>query len=197
MIGYKATIDGYCLDKLYEIGKTYTLKGKLKMCYNGFHFCEDLIDVFSHYPPEKNIKIFKVEALGEVLSDSDKSVTNKIKILEKVNLSNLKLKKYGVEYHFDKNGNILKEKSTNTFTYKYDDNGNLIKYKTSYGYWEKWEYDKNNNLIKYKTSYGYWEKYSYDKMIRLIQIEFSTGYFIKYKYNKDNIEIKRINPKNF
>jgi len=34
-----------CRNYIFEVGKTYELKGKLKMCVHGFHFCWDLNNI--------------------------------------------------------------------------------------------------------------------------------------------------------
>ncbi|MCK9272907.1 hypothetical protein M0P65_05155 [Candidatus Gracilibacteria bacterium] len=177
MIGYKATYNGKCLNKLYEVGKTYTLDGELVMCLNGFHFCQDLIDVFRYYYLNKDIKVFKIEVLGDIKTEGDKSVTNKLKILEEVSLANLKLEKNGIKYEFNSNGNITLKQTSHDFwaKWEYNENNKCIKMENSDGYWVKWEYDKNNNLIKYETSSGRWEKYEYDENNRIkIETSFSS-----------------------
>ena len=171
MIGYKATTNGKCLDQLYEVSQTYTLEGKIEICKKGFHFCQDLFDIFNYYPPNKNTKVFKVEALGNIETDGDKSVTDKIKILEEVNLNNMILEKYGYKKYFD-------------------DKSNLIKAEGSYGYWEKHEYDENNNRIKEEYCSGYWKKFEYDESSNLIKREECNGYWVKYKYDESNNLIK-------
>jgi len=172
MIGYKATRNGYCLNKFYEVGKTYTFYGELVMCLNGFHFCQDLINVFFYYPSNKYTKVFKVEAVGNVETENDKSVTDKIRILEEVNLSNLILEKYGHKRYFD-------------------DKGNCIKVECPDGNWEKWECDENNNCIKYENSYGFWVKHEYNSKNNIIKSEDSTGYWAKYEYDLNNNRIKK------
>ena len=37
-----------CRDFQYEVGKEYHITGDLKICKNGFHACEDLMDTFSY-----------------------------------------------------------------------------------------------------------------------------------------------------
>ena len=162
MIGYKATENGKCKDQLYEVGQTYNLDGKLIMCKNGFHFCQDLYDVFEYYYPKKDTKVFKVEALGEIKTEGNKSVTDKIKILEEVNLSNLIVEKEGYKKHFDDKGNLIKQECSSGYfvEFEYDSNNNLIKEEGAGGYWEKLEYDSNNNLIKTENSNGYCVKYN-------------------------------------
>ncbi|MCK9272953.1 hypothetical protein M0P65_05390 [Candidatus Gracilibacteria bacterium] len=192
MIGYKATYNGRCIDQFYEVGETYTLEGKLIMCENGFHFCQDLYDVFTYYSPQKDIKVFKVEALGETINHPDKSVTNKIKILEEVNLSNLILEKRGFKKHFDNKGNFIKYEDSKDFwvKYEYDENNNLIKYENSKGFWIKNEYNSNNNIIRAEDCTGYWIKYEYDKNNNLIKVERLNGYWEKYEYDDYKNRIK-------
>ncbi|MCK9273362.1 YD repeat-containing protein [Candidatus Gracilibacteria bacterium] len=173
MIGYKATYKGICLNQLYEVGEIYTLDGELVMCENGFHFCQDLYDVFNYYLPNKNIKVFKVEALGNIKTKGDKSVTDKIKILEEVDLSNMIVEKNGYKKYFDNNKNYVKEKlpDDSFYKYEYDKRGNLIKYEHSDGYCMKYEYDENDNVIKCENAYGNYVKNYYDGNNKCIKVE--------------------------
>ena len=144
MKGYKATYNGKCKGQLYEVGQTYSIDSILIMCQNGFHFCNKLEDVFDYYPPKHDIKVFEVEALGKTITDENKSVTNKIKIIRE--LSNKELKKHFI---LDKNNNIIYFKNNDRYEYwqEYDQNNNVIHYKSNSGY-EYWqEFDQNNNLI--------------------------------------------------
>jgi len=195
MIGYKATYNGKCKNKTYKLGKTYTLRGKLIMCIRGFHFCQDLYDVFTYYSPNKHTKVFKVETLGNIETEGDKSVTDKIKILEEVNLSNLIVEKDGYKKHFDDKCNYIKyEDATGYWTkYEYNSNNDLIKEENFTGYWIKYEYDSNNNKIKRETSNGSWGKFEYDENNNKIKEEYSTGYWWKYEYDKNNNRIKEEN----
>ena len=81
MTGYKASYNGKCKILTYEVGKTYAFNGTLKMCSQGFHFCKELKNVFNYYDRNNNLVVFEVEALGEVINENDKSVTDKIKII--------------------------------------------------------------------------------------------------------------------
>ena len=83
--GYKVfNHDWTCRGFKYENGKTYTHKGEISLCKEGFHFCKNLMDCFEFYDCITWNKIAKVEALGKVKTDDKKCVTNKIKILEEI-----------------------------------------------------------------------------------------------------------------
>ena len=86
MRGYKfMESDMTCNGFQYEIGKEYSLEDKLVICRNGFHFCENPFDCVGYYNNiNDNKRLFLVEALGEVITEGNKSVTNKIKILEEI-----------------------------------------------------------------------------------------------------------------
>lgn len=86
MIGYKAfNKDLTCRGFQYEIGKTYSIEGLPVLCEKGFHFCKNIKDTYRYYPMKESIRICKVEAIGEVVTDDNiKYCTNKIKILEEI-----------------------------------------------------------------------------------------------------------------
>ena len=85
MKGYKAFIKTEngkrCRGYNFENKEIHEIEGKLEVCENGFHFCEKLKDVFEYYDfDKKTVVIHEIEALGEVLTEDNKSVTGKIKI---------------------------------------------------------------------------------------------------------------------
>ena len=166
MIAFKGTDNFKCINKTYEIGETYDLNDKLIMCRKGFHFCQKLENVHGHYHLfHPKTVVLKIEVLGEVISESNKSVTNKFKVLEiipknqyyrhskSLTKNSIKLihKDFWIKRKYDKNGNLIYLENSNEYweKRKYDKNNNLI-YIDNNGYWEKWEYDKNNNLIYYE-----------------------------------------------
>lgn len=114
-MGYKAykafNYDFTCRDFQYEIGKTYELVGKLAICENGFHFCERLKDVFMYYDFMPRTRVAEVEILGNVITDFNKSCTDKIKIVRELSLKE-QLKIMNINYDTYKIGmliyNILK-----------------------------------------------------------------------------------------
>ena len=151
---YKATSNGKCRNLTYEIGKTYTYNGEISLCKSGFHFCNDFDSLLEYYPIQSDLKIFEIEVLGEIIAEGNKSVTNILKVIKEIPLSDFK--KELKNYEYDKNNNLIHFKNSNGIEYwkEYDKNNNLIHSKYSYGY-ENWnEYDENNNLIHSKDSYG-------------------------------------------
>ena len=48
--GYKGFNNDFtCKNMKYEIGKFYDYNDKIKICKSGFHFCENIKDVFDYY----------------------------------------------------------------------------------------------------------------------------------------------------
>lgn len=53
--GYKAmNSDMTCREFKFKEGKTYK-SGALKMCSEGFHFCENLLDVYNYYEKQRGM----------------------------------------------------------------------------------------------------------------------------------------------
>ena len=83
--GYKVfEPDFTCRGYQYEVGKTYTHKGKIGLCEAGFHFCKDLKNCFNYYPFNPENKVAQVVATGETICGDDKSVTNQIEITKEL-----------------------------------------------------------------------------------------------------------------
>ena len=90
IIGYKAFKkddkgiytdgNGNCEKIYFKLNKIYTNKGQPELCKNGFHFFRHYCFAIDYL--EKDNVIYKVESLGEIQEDTEKCVTNKIKILE-------------------------------------------------------------------------------------------------------------------
>ncbi len=101
MRGYKLMeSDMTCMGFQYELNKEYSIEGELIICENGFHFCENPFNCLGYYDNIKgNKRLFLVEVLGEVITENDKSVTNKIKIVEEIK---------DIEKFFDENMNNFK-----------------------------------------------------------------------------------------
>ena len=85
--------DFSCRGFKYEVGKTYTQKGDIKTCENGFHACKMPLDVFNYYLPyddKGNLRKFaEVEQSGDISEDNDKTASSKIKIKAKLSIADL------------------------------------------------------------------------------------------------------------
>jgi hypothetical protein len=85
MRGYKIfNPDWTCRDKQYYCPGTFTQDGKLEICHNGIHFCQDLIACFDYYPYDKKNHVAEVIALGEVITNRNISCTNNLKIVREI-----------------------------------------------------------------------------------------------------------------
>ena len=85
--GYKAFEKGLkCKGFQYEVGKEYKYDGDIKLCEKGFHFCENPLDVLDYYDLCDS-EFAEVETDGKTETDGNKTVSNKIKINCKLDLS--------------------------------------------------------------------------------------------------------------
>ena len=74
------------IGKVYEIGKTYSIKVKPNVCNTGFHYCTKVVNCFRYYDFNPRNKVAEVEILGDIdrALDDDKECTNKIKIVREL-----------------------------------------------------------------------------------------------------------------
>ena len=86
MRGYKAFLSDMTTrhgdNTVYEVGKTYTVEGEVKICENGYHFCKKCVDVYDYY--SKPCRICEVSVTGAVQTQGNKSVGRKLKILREL-----------------------------------------------------------------------------------------------------------------
>ena len=86
MKGYKAFLSDMTTkhgnNTVYEVGKTYTVEGEVKICENGYHFCKKCVDVYDYY--SKPCRICEVNVTGTVQTQVNKSVGRKLKILREL-----------------------------------------------------------------------------------------------------------------
>jgi hypothetical protein len=102
MIGYKGfDKDMKCQGFQFEVGKTYTHDGEVKLCSSGFHFCENPLDIFGYYCPADG-KFHKVEAdnVSEKTGDDSKHVAGRLHIGAELSLNSLI--QLGVKFILDK-----------------------------------------------------------------------------------------------
>ena len=85
MKGYKVfNPDWTCRGFQYEVGKIYETDKPTVVCQTGFHFCERAADCFDYYRFDSGNKVAEVVAHGEVLTEDNKSCTNKIEIVREI-----------------------------------------------------------------------------------------------------------------
>ena len=86
MRGYKAFLSDMTTkhddNTVYEVGKTYTVEGEVKICENGYHFCKKCVDVYDYY--SKPCRICEVNVTGAVQTQGNKSVGRRLKILREL-----------------------------------------------------------------------------------------------------------------
>ena len=90
-----------CRDFQYEVGKEYIHDGNIKVCESGFHACENPMDVFDFYPPNK-ARYCEITGDGKESSDEDGKKTSfeKIKINAEIGLGGII--KAGIKFCFDR-----------------------------------------------------------------------------------------------
>ena len=104
MKGYKALnmdMSSAHGDMIYKIGKKYTITGKLEMCENGFHFCEELENIENYYAITKS-RIFEIEAEGKIIDEYDKSCAESITLIRELSKEEIH------QYFVDSKERILK-----------------------------------------------------------------------------------------
>ena len=83
--GYKVfNPDWTCRGFQYKVGETFTHNGNIEMCGRGFHFCRKASDCFNYYEFNSKNKVAEIEALGDVETQGDKSVTDAIRIVREI-----------------------------------------------------------------------------------------------------------------
>ena len=102
--------DMTCRHFKFKVGKEYEESGKIKACKNGFHACENPMDVFGYYPPS-NSRYCEVEQSGSIDRGEDKIASSKIRIQCEIGLSGII--QAGVKFILDK-VNWKNNNATNT-----------------------------------------------------------------------------------
>ncbi|MDU6995987.1 MAG: hypothetical protein E6356_14090 [Terrisporobacter othiniensis] len=86
--GYKGTDENMkCREFQYELNMEYVIDDDPKLCEIGFHFCENLEDVYGYYSKNGFNRFFKVKALvsKELWSiNSDKYAAKEIQFIEEI-----------------------------------------------------------------------------------------------------------------
>src|SRR4030042_4884285 len=63
--------DMTCRGFQFEIGKTYTHDGEIKLCKSGFHSCEAPLDVWNFYPPTALFAEVELDGVSEETHKQD------------------------------------------------------------------------------------------------------------------------------
>lgn len=83
--GYKVFDSNWtCRDKQYACPGKFEEDVDLSICNSGMHFCQKLIDCFNYYTFDPKNKVATVMAYGNVVSEGDKSCTNKLEIIKEL-----------------------------------------------------------------------------------------------------------------
>ena len=99
-IRYKALDKDFkCRGFQYEVGKEYEIQGEVTPCKNGFHACENPLDVFNYYDMLES-RFAQVEQGGNIKEDGDKTCSSRIEIKAELKLADII--RLGVEWIIDK-----------------------------------------------------------------------------------------------
>ena len=114
MKGYKAFGKGLvCRGKQYAENTVFE-EESAKICHSGMHFCKNPLDTLNYYPLIDNkgnlVEVAEVEALDEVKTEGDKSVTRKLKIGAKLSL--VGFIKASIDFLFEKADKTRKNDSS-------------------------------------------------------------------------------------
>ena len=91
LIGYKGfDRDMKCRGMQYEVGKTYTHEGVLKLCESGLHWCEYPLDVLTYYPPgESEYAIVVADGTTDEREKDSKRVSQSLTVKAKIGIAGL------------------------------------------------------------------------------------------------------------
>jgi len=186
MKAYKATYNYKCLNQTYKVGKTYT-SDKFKICHYGMHYCNKMEDTLNYYTLNKDFILLEVEILGDVETEKNKSVTNKLKILRVVELDEYpdRMKSRFPTFEYDDQGNMIYRTYpiVGKVTYVYDSSGNMISRTNPIGDKSTYEYDNRGNKIIEKDSDGSKYTFEYDDRGNMINETNPIGDKFTYEYD--------------
>lgn len=192
MKGYKLTYNGKTRNLTYKPGRAFVLDGKLIMCLQGFHFCQDIKNLLEWMDFNKNIRIFEIEAEGNIIEDYDKSVTDKMTVIRELTDEELE-KKLGITKTYDNGITITKEEPSSCA--KYDENGYLIEVQGEFGK-IRYVYDSSYRVVTAVSQHINDDRvtvksnvYDGDKLVKTVytdssSIGFNTGEKV-WKYDGD------------
>ena len=197
MIAYKATYNYKCRNQTYAVGKTYT-SDKLKICYYGIHYCDNMEDTLNYYDIDEDFILLEVEILGDVETEGNKSVTNKLKVLRVVEFDEYSdsMKPQFPVLEYDDRGNLISRTNQNGYKtyFEYDDHGNRIRVIYPDNREHTMEYDDRGNIISMSIRDDYKTTYEYDDRGNRTRLIFPDGERYSYEYDDYNNVISQTNP---
>jgi hypothetical protein len=90
-----------CRGFQFEVGKTYSIEGEVVVCRNGWHACENPLDVFSYYKPGVS-RFHEVEQSGDLARHDEDTKIASATITIGVELSIGEIVSRAVKWIFDK-----------------------------------------------------------------------------------------------
>lgn len=81
-----------CRGMQYEVGKEFSVDGKIECCGNGLHACERPLDVFGYYAPGTGARYFRVEQSGDMARErggDSKVASRKIRVVAEIGIPGL------------------------------------------------------------------------------------------------------------
>src|SRR4030066_384670 len=82
--------DMTCRGFQFEIGKTYTHDGEIKLCKSGFHSCEAPLDVWNFYPPSALFAEVELDGVSEETHKQDtKRVSKSLTVKAAIDIAGL------------------------------------------------------------------------------------------------------------
>ena len=108
IVAYKAFDANFkCRDFQYAPGMSYHIDGEVKLCENGFHACEDLMDTFKYYSMEDS-RFAIVKLWGDVFYGDNKMCASNIEIVNELSLKDIVERYAASKVKFLKNKNCTR-----------------------------------------------------------------------------------------
>jgi len=163
-----------CRDYIYTMGETAIYTEPISLCHAGFHFCQNIANVFKYYSSHQYFRKYKIIYCkvecpddAEVITEDDKSVTNKLKIVEFLDgeyqdRDREIIARFKMGYLHSDNSWALKT-STGVYYYKFgirhrDDGPAFLSNNGDYEYYRYGLLHKDNNVpaVKCGNRYSYY-----------------------------------------
>ena len=109
IIAYKGFNNDFsCRGFHYEVGKEYHIDDEVELCVNGFHACQNPLDVFNYYSMTSLTRYALVELWGgvEFAADNEKLCATDIRIVKEMTID--EMVKIGMMSSFPKNDSCNK-----------------------------------------------------------------------------------------